>query len=149
MAFGEKFIELNLNYAYIMASIITNIVVKDDEEEFYKYFWFGQGGDLEEYYKDLIDENRQEIYKPTKNTLLHFFIRDLFNMKITHDRYWLKDALDCLEFDDIELNIQDKFVSVLEFYRVEIPDFPEIIETLNDQYENEIITEKELCKIYR
>lgn len=141
MTFGKKFIKVNLNYAYSLASTITNIVVNDDKDEIYKYSWILYG-EPDEYYRGLLDENIMQVSKPLKDTLLHCFIRDVFHMLISYELYWFKDDFYNWEFDDLESYISEKFIFVLESYNVKVPDFPQTIEKIYDDFENDIIDEE-------
>jgi len=140
--FGKKFEKLNLSYAYNLASVITNIILNNNIEE---YIWFFNM-DSDEYYKELLEENTLQVFNPSKETLLHFFIRDIFNMALMHDIYWFKDDFYNWDYDSLELYIQGRFVSILESYDVKAPKFPSVIEKIYDDWENEKITESDYNK---
>lgn len=140
MTFGKKFMQLNLSYAYNLASIVTNIMIKDDEID--KYIWFF-GIESDEYFEELLETNIDQINSPSQETLLHCFIRDTFNMTINHDVYWFKDDFYNWEFEQLDETIREKFISVLDSYGVEVRDYPLAIKKTYDDCENEKLTESE------
>lgn len=141
--FRKNFKSLDLRYAYQLASELSEIIVSQDtEEKLEKYIWL-YSKDIDEYFHELIDGGLDKILRPSKDTLLHNFISDIFNMTVDHEVYFFKDTFYDLDIVDIEQYLYENFISKLQCYKFNTNRFPVIIYNIFNDFEKGAITDKE------
>lgn len=130
-----------MKYAYFLASQISNVVVsKDWFEQLHNLLW-PSAIEPDDYFKELLNENIEKLIKPSKESILHVFIRDTFNMEISARLYHFNDELCREDIDFIEQFLEENFIHILQYYNVHTPDYQGVLHRINNDYESELITE--------
>lgn len=143
----NKYRELKLKYAYKMASIVTEAILEnDDEDSDGDYSWL-TGVSSDEYFESLIIENKDKILNPNKETLLHIFIGDILDSYFYAEVYTFKDNHYC-DFDmySIISFFERTFICILHEYDKPINNFDSEIEVLDKKFEEEEISEDDYEK---
>lgn len=137
---NKMFKTFKLGYSYKFASIIVEMILERGET-WDNYFWINYS-DTDEYFNELILENKDKILKPEKITLLHKFIEDVFEVYFYNEVYILKDN----EYFDMDCNeiinfFNNTFINLLNEYNKKIKDVTAEIEKLDSKFENNKISE--------
>ncbi len=141
--FDRTYKNLSFKYAYLIASQISEIIMSNDSEEnINEYLWFFAKSP-EEYFIELLTDNITKLINPSKDTLLHQFISDVFNMSINKDIYWFKDDFYNQELEDVESYIYKNYIQRLEYYGIETQNLFSIIRKICRDYKKEVISQNE------
>ncbi|MFD2613185.1 HNH endonuclease [Paenibacillus gansuensis] len=144
--YDSTFKQLRMKYAYNLASQISEVINSEDWDERLQKILWPHSVEPDNYFSELITENIEKVNEPTKETLLHVLIRDIFNMEIGARLYHFNDEIYSEDTDFVEEFLEENFINILQFYNVAIPDYHEILERINNDYENDSINEDEYEK---
>lgn len=139
----NKYKDLKMKYGYILSSQISDIIESPIvEEKLEEFLWF-YGKTPEEFCIELITDDIDRLLAPSKDTILHQFIRDVFNLSVDFDVYYFKDNYYNEDSEFQEKAIYENFVQQLEYYGVKIPEFPNNVRQINKDFDDEVITKEE------
>lgn len=131
----------NLNAAFPIASeIIKTVSNKNREEKLDELVWL-ESESSEKFLINLINDNIDKVVNPEKDTLLHAFIREFYELYVSNEFYNIEDDI----FDSIEYgqlyNLLDKFSSIVEHSGLELYDWDKrlalVVDKAEIQFEND------------
>lgn len=141
--YDANFKQLKMKYAYSLASQISEVINSEDWDERLLDLLWPHSVDSDNYFSELVTGNVEKVNNPTKETLLHVFIRDIFKMDIGARLYHFNDEICREDIDIVEKYLEDNFINILQYYNIPIPDYLEILEKINNEYDSDLITEKD------
>lgn len=87
------FKEINLNAAFSMAAEIINVISTESRNDVLDDFLCLDAISHDEFIIKLLNENVDKLLKPQKDTLLHAFIREYYDMFIFNEFYYFEDSI--------------------------------------------------------
>ncbi len=104
--------------------------------------------DIDDFIRDLFNQNLTCIIKPMKNTILHTFIGKYLYFYLDNERYFLVDTL-CDDFDiDSVLDFLDRYEYILDEYNCLITDYYDNIIKFDEEYEQTDGENRDDYKLY-
>ena len=144
------FKEANLNAAFSMAAEIIQVISSQNRNDKLDDFLNLDAIDHNEFILNLLNTNIDKITNPEKDTLLHAFIREFYEMYIFNEFYYFEDSLfDSGEFDGL-YNLLEQLEAILKDCGLDITDWEAkisiLIEKIDLEYEKETPNIKPLEK---
>lgn len=147
---NELFKEANLNAAFSMAAEIIQVISSQNRDDKFDDFLALDAISHDEFIVNLLNRNIDKITSPQKDTFLHAFIREFYEMYIFNEFYYFEDSIfDSGEFDGL-YNLLEQVGSIMKDCGLDISDLEErisdLIEKIDCEYEKESSNTKPLEK---
>jgi hypothetical protein len=135
------FKEANLNAAFSLAAEIIKIVSSENVNDKLDNFLCLDAMAHDEFIIKLLNENINKIVKPQKDTLLHAFIGEFYDMYIINEFYYFEESVfDSCEFDEL-YDLLERVGIFIKDYGCDVADWEEkisdLVEKIDIEYDKE------------
>lgn len=131
------FKKANLNAAFSISSEIIQIISSQNKNDKLDDFLSLDAIAHDEFLVNLLNKNIDKIISPQKETLLHVFIREFYEMYIYNEFYYYEDSIfDSGEFEGL-YNLLEQFGTVLKDFGLDTTDLEENINRLIEKFDLE------------